>query len=111
MPRRVIPEGSAIPAEHSAMEPAIPQVEDVLQFPCDHIFKAFGPNDEDGRFQAAVLAAVCSVQPVPLDAVRPRPSAQGAYLCVSVVVRLESFVQLQANYAALRAVPDLKYLL
>ena len=93
------------------MEPVTPKVEDVLQFPCDHIFKAFGPNDEDGRFQAAVLAAVCSVQAVPLDAVRPRTSSQGAYLCVSVVVRLESFAQLQANYEALRAVAGLKYLL
>jgi uncharacterized protein len=93
------------------MEPAIPKVEDVLEFPCDHIFKAFGPNDEDGRFQAAVLAAVCSVQPVPLDAVRARTSSQGAYLCVSVVIRLENFAQLQANYTALRTVVGLKYLL
>jgi uncharacterized protein len=93
------------------MEPTIPKIEDILEFPCDHIFKAFGPNDEDGRFQAAVLDAVCSVQPVPLDAVRPRMSSQGAYLCVTVVVRLESFSQLEANYQALRAVPGLKYLL
>jgi uncharacterized protein len=95
----------------SRMKPAAPKVEDVLQFPCDHVFKAFGPNDEDGRFQAAVLAAVCRVQPVPLDALRPRASTQGSYLCVSVVVRLESFAQLQANYLALRGVADLKYLL
>jgi putative lipoic acid-binding regulatory protein len=43
--------------------------------------------------------------------VRSRRSAQGAYLCISVVVRLESFAQLQTNYQALRAVPELKYLL
>jgi uncharacterized protein len=93
------------------MEPSSPRVEDLLQFPCDHIFKAFGSNDEDGRFQAAVLDAVCGVQHVSLDAVRTRPSSQGAYLCVSVVVRLNNAAQLQANYQALRAVPGLKYLL
>lgn len=93
------------------MGPSSPSVEELLQFPCDHVFKAFASNNEDGCFQAAVLDALCSVQQVPLDAVRARLSAQGAYLCVSVVVRVESFRQLQDNYAALRAVAGLKYLL
>jgi uncharacterized protein len=93
------------------MENSPPRVEDLLQYPCDHVFKAFGANDGDGRFQAAVLAAVRSVQFVPLDAIRARPSSQGVYLCVSVVVRLENFAQLQANYQALRAIAELKYLL
>jgi uncharacterized protein len=93
------------------MEPSSLPVEDLLQFPCDHVFKAFGSNDEDGRFQAAVLDAVNRVQPVPLDATRSRTSAQGGYLCVSVVVRLENADQLRANYQALRTVDGLKYLL
>jgi hypothetical protein len=83
----------------------------LIEFPCDYQFKAFGLNDEKGSFFEAVRAAVASVHSVPLDAMKGRPSAQGTYLCVTVLVRLHNADQLKAIYAALRQVEGLKYLL
>jgi len=88
-----------------------PPVDELLEFPCDYIFKAFGPNDAGGLFASAVRAAVATVVPVALDAIKSRPSSNGAYLCVTLVVRLYNSTQLHAIYAALQGVPDLKYLL
>ena len=85
------------------------RLEELLTFPCDYMFKAFGPND--AAFPEAVKNAIGSVLPVPLDALRVRPSAENSYLCVSVVVRLQNMAQLRAIYAALQRVKDLKYLL
>lgn len=86
-------------------------VEELLEFPCDYIFKAFGPNDPAARFAAAVRAAVGETVPVPLDALKARASGKGAYVCVSVVIRLHNFDQLKDIYAALQRVEGLKYLL
>ncbi len=88
-----------------------PDPEGLLQFPCDFIFKAFGPNGESGRFTQAVHEAVSRVTPVPLDALKVRPSSKGTYVCVSVLVRLQSFEQLRDIYAELRQVEGLNYLL
>lgn len=83
----------------------------LIEFPCDYQFKAFGLSDEKGSFFEAVGAAVASVVPVSLDAMKSRPSAQGTYLCVTIMVRLHNADQLKAIYAALREVKGLKYLL
>ncbi len=88
-----------------------PPSEVLLQFPCDYIFKAFGPNDGDGNFAAAVKEAVETVLPVSLDAIRERPSSNGTYLCVSVVVRLHNIDQVHSIYTALQGISGLKYLL
>ena len=88
-----------------------PRPEELLEFPCDHIFKAFGPNDPDGRFVAAVRAAVDETVPVPLDALKVRTSGEGTYVCVSTLVRLLNFDQLKSIYAALQRVEGLRYLL
>jgi putative lipoic acid-binding regulatory protein len=88
-----------------------PHPEELLEFPCDYLFKAFGANDPDGAFQQAVRAAVESVTPVPLDAVKLSRSTAGTYLCVTVMVRLHNFQQLEAIYTSLRRVEGLKYLL
>lgn len=88
-----------------------PHPEELFEFPCDHLFKAFGVNDPGGCFQLAVRAAVDLVTPVPLDAVKVSESRGGAYVCVTVLVRLHNFQQLEAIYAALRRVDGLKYLL
>jgi putative lipoic acid-binding regulatory protein len=85
--------------------------EELLTFPCDHVFKAFGADDGTGRFLQRVKASVCEVVPVSGDAIKARRSSQGAYLCVSVIVRLSNFEQLSRIYAALRGVEGLKYLL
>ncbi|PLX79556.1 MAG: DUF493 domain-containing protein [Desulfuromonas sp.] len=83
----------------------------LLDFPCDYEFKAFGPADQDGRFVEAVRSAVASVTPVSLDAMRSRLSSAGRYLCVTVVVRLHDINQLHRIYAGLRNIDGLKYLL
>lgn len=88
-----------------------PSLDELLEFPCDHIFKTFGPADEEGNFVAAVLAAVGQVVPVSRDALRVRSSSQGAYVCVSVVLRVHNAGQLEAVYRALRQVPGTRYLL
>ncbi len=80
-----------------------------IEFPCDHIFKAFGPND--GEFVAAVRLAVASVTPVAGDAMKVRPSSGGRHQSVSVLVRLHNLQQLHGIYAALKEVPRLSYLL
>jgi putative lipoic acid-binding regulatory protein len=88
-----------------------PHPEELFEFPCDHLFKAFGANGPEGAFQQAVRAAVDAVTPVSLDAVKLSQSTGGTYLCVTVMVRLHNFQQLEAIYASLRRVEGLKYLL
>ncbi len=83
--------------------------EDLLTYPCDFIFKAFGPDEE--TFVSAVRDAVSTVLPVPLDAMKRRASAKGTYVCVSVVVHLHNADQLRRIYAELRKIESLKYLL
>lgn len=88
-----------------------PQQQDLITFPCHFEFKAFGPNDDDESFLGKVQAAVSSVVPVARQAMKSRPSSAGKYQCVSVVVSLQNRDQLEAIYAALRMIDDLKYLL
>lgn len=90
-------------------EPSPPALE--LEFPHDFMFKVFGVHDAAGAFETAVLQAVNTVLPVPLDAVKSRVSAQGSYCCVSVLVRVGSMAQIEAIYTALRRVDGLKFLL
>ncbi len=84
-------------------------VSELIEFPSDHIFKAFGPRGE--AFPGAVYLAVQQITPVALDAMKVRPSSKGTYQCVSITVRLQNYQQLKAVYAALKGVPGLKYLL
>jgi putative lipoic acid-binding regulatory protein len=88
-----------------------PDPEQLMEFPCDHLFKAFGPHRADGRFEQDVRCAVSLVVPVAADALSARVSSGGTYTCVTVKVRLEHFAQLREVYAALRKVAGLKYLL
>ena len=88
-----------------------PHPEELLEFPCDYPFKAFGANDPEGAFVQAVRDAVGTVTPVALDAIKVSRSTAGNYLCVTVVVRLHNFQQLEAVYNALRRVQGLRYLL
>ncbi len=86
-----------------------PNTEELLEFPCDYMFKAFGPNNS--CFEKDVREAVASVIPLDLDKMRIRPSSKGSYVCVSVLVRLRSFEQLKTIYNRLREVEGLKFLL
>ncbi len=84
---------------------------DLIEFPCHFEFKAFGPGGEDSLFCDKVLAAISTVVQASRQAMRSRPSSAGKYQCVSVLVTLQNRSQLEAAYAALRQIDDLKYLL
>jgi len=83
--------------------------EKLFKFPCDHLFKVFGPND--GEFAEEVRSAVSGVTPVALDAMRLRPSAGGAHQCVSFLLHVYNYPQLLLIYSVLKQLPRLRYLL
>ncbi len=83
--------------------------EELFEFPCDHMFKVFGPNDDE--FAATVRSAISGVTPVALDAMKFRPSSGGVHQCVTVLVRVHGYSQLVVIYSALKQVPRLRYLL
>lgn len=84
---------------------------ELIEFPCHFEFKAFGPGAAESRFCEQVLTAVSTVVQASRQAMRTRPSSGGKYQCVSVLVTLQNRRQLDAVYAALRELEDLKYLL
>ena len=83
--------------------------DEILEFPCDHEFKAFGPNHDD--FSAAVLEAINAVMPVSRHAMRERKSSGGKYRCVTILLRVHSRGQLTDVYRQIRQVEGLRYLL
>jgi len=87
------------------------QADSLIDFPCDYLFKAVGDDTLKGVFSRSVHAAVSSVVPVAMDAVKCRFSAQGNYVAVSVVVRLHNMQQVRDIYSALREIEGMKYLL
>ena len=94
------------------MDEKRPTIAELMEFPCDHVFKAFGPGTEDGvPFTANVHRAVCEVVAVPRDALRARQSRQSGYVCVSVAVRVVNAEQLEEIYSALKRVEGLLFLL
>ncbi|SEA66530.1 hypothetical protein SAMN05660420_02784 [Desulfuromusa kysingii] len=82
---------------------------DLFEFPCQYQFKAMGLAGDD--FREAIVAAVAEHVPVATDAVLCRPSGQGTYQSVSLLVTLHSYEQLTAIYADMRLVNGLKMLL
>ena len=84
---------------------------ELLEFPCHFEFKAFGPGAPDSPFPDNVLKAVSQVVNVSRQAMKTRPSSGGKYQCVTVLVTLQNREQLEAVYASMRKIDDLKYLL
>lgn len=82
-----------------------------IDFPCDHVFKAFFTAEAAPECHKLALAAVNRVVSCSRDALRERQSAKGSYSCLSIVVRLHSRDQLESVYAELRALEGLVYLL
>ncbi|MDF1579253.1 MAG: DUF493 domain-containing protein [Desulfuromonadales bacterium] len=91
-------------------KPVCTDLNELLDFPCDYGFKAFGPTS-DPVFADAVHAAINSVVPLAPDAMTSRSSAQGSYQCITVLVRVASVEQIHSIYAALKQIATLKYLL
>lgn len=86
-----------------------PPLEELVEFPCDYIYKAFGPNNE--TFVASVRSTVNQTVFAPLDAIKVRASSKGEYQCVTIVVRLQNIEQLKTIYHDLQQLAELKYLL
>jgi len=86
-------------------------IESLIDFPCDYLFKAFGPADPAEDFENRVCREIGKTVPVPLDAVKTRRSSGGTYIAVSVVVRLYNFDQVTRIYKNLRRLDGIKYLL
>lgn len=84
-------------------------LDELVKFPCDYIFKAFGPNTE--TFVDSVRSTINTTVFAPLDAIKVRPSSKGEYQCVTVVVRLQNIEQLKTIYHDLQQLAELKYLL
>lgn len=76
--------------------------EELLTFPCDITVKAMGLADE--AFEALVVGLVRTHAPnLGENTVSTRPSRGGKYLSVSVRVRAESRIQMDAIYLDLSA--------
>ena len=86
-----------------------PDLDDLLEFPCDYEFKAFGPNSAE--FREALLTSIGVVLTVSRHAVRERESNGGKYRCVTVLLRVHSREQLNEVYRRIRQVDGLRYLL
>jgi len=91
--------------------PERPESGALIVYPCDYIFKAFGPSTLALDFRQSVINAVQTVRAVSQDAVQERKSSGGAYQCVSVLVRLHNEDDRRRIYAALHQIDDLKFLL
>ncbi len=84
-------------------------LDELVEFPCDYVFKAFGANNE--AFVTSVRSTISATVFAPLDAIKVRSSSKGEYQCVTVVVRLQNVEQLKAIYKDLQQLAELKYLL
>lgn len=85
---------------------------ELLHFPGDYTFKAFGETAPAGEFVAAVQRAARQIAPSGQDvSLQVRPSSGGRYLCATLTVRLENSTQLATSYAILRNLEGLRYLL
>lgn len=82
-----------------------------IDFPCEHVFKAFYSAETNPDFRLLAIEAVNRTVPCGQDSLRERQSAKGKYSCLSIVVRLHNREQLEAIYASLRSLVGLVYLL
>ncbi len=83
--------------------------QDLLEFPCQYQFKTIGVAGEN--FKTSILKAIAQYAQFSQDAVHCRPSGQGNYQSISVLLTLHSYQQLTDIYAEMRKVPGLKMLL
>jgi uncharacterized protein len=89
----------------------IPDGQELLQFPCDYVFKVFGLQSRGELFRDDIIAALSQTIPIGLDALKQRNSSGGKYLSLSIVVWVHNRRQLEEIYAALQTVEGLCYIL
>ena len=80
--------------------------EELLDFPCNHLFKVIGAPEDLSRRVADALADEGHPDAVPVE----RLSKKGAYRSVSVEVKVESGAELDQLYRALERLEGVKYL-
>jgi len=83
--------------------------EEVFTFPMLHDFKAMGPADL--KFLETVVATVAALAPVEHQSVSHKASGKARWWSVTVPAHIESRAQLVAVYAALKALPEVKWTL
>lgn len=82
----------------------------LLDFPCTFPIKAMGLTARDIAAQVQAILVRHAAEFAP-DAVRERPSANGKWCAVTVVIQAHSKAQLDAIYQDLSAHPDIVYAL
>lgn len=100
-----------IPERASAMVEGPPATGDLVDFPCEYVFKVFGDSSPDVAFVDTVRLCVGKIVAVGDDSVKVRSSSGGKFVCVSVVVWLDNATQLAEIYASLRNVNGLNFLI
>lgn len=76
----------------------------LLTFPCDFTIKVFGLGTEE--FEAEVLKLIHKhVAPLPDEAIQRRPSENGKYMAMSIMVHVTSKEQLDSIYQDLSSSP------
>lgn len=84
---------------------------ELLEFPCDYLFKAFCAQESVTTFRESIKIAVNTVVPCADDAIKERQSSKGNYSCVTAVVRLESRLQLESINGAIRKIDELMFMI
>ena len=97
-------------ADDTDMKAAFDRLEQLLEFPVDFPIKVVGRRVDDFAQQIAEL--VCEHVPgFDPASIGLRPSAQGNWLSLTVMVRLDSRDQLEGLYRALGAHPLVRMVL
>ena len=84
---------------------------ELIEFPCEYLFKAFCAKEAVTTFRDSIKKAVNTVVPCADDAIKERPSSKGNYSCVTAMVRLENKLQLEAINSEIRKIDALMFMI
>ena len=84
---------------------------ELIEFPCEYLFKAFCAKEAVTTFRDSIKKAVNTVVPCADDAIKERPSSKGNYSCVTAMVRLENKRQLEAINSEIRKIDALMFMI
>ena len=90
---------------------AIVDQTELMEFPCDYLFKAFCAKDAVASFRISIKQAVNTVVPCVDDAIKERQSSKGNYSCVTAMVRLQNRPQLEAINTEIRKIDALLFMI
>lgn len=90
---------------------SIVEQNELLEFPCDYLFKAFCAKDAVKSFRESIKQAVNTTVNCSDQAIKERQSSKGNYSCVTALVRLESRTQLEAINTEIRKIDALLFMI